>query len=149
MNQLFKTGEHIVVLGTIFGKAGNSQVLPEHCIVVAEGEEDVLVELKTYESYSLYSSRRRIVPKICCIKLLQNPDVLFNSEILRPQVGDLILIQQGSLLDKAPTVVTGVIQGIRTSIREGERLSVFINGEMKSVSSDRVMVLQRHAKSLS
>ena len=132
----------VAVVGGTIDSAETFQEEIRICSIVQVGETDIMV----VEDGVSYSSKPIIVPKSLCIPLHTSSDKLLASKRCIPELGDLVFYC-GKLewKDKKETQLVGILCEIhyRTGIPVRGRL--LIEGEMKAVDYENLMVLQRKA----
>jgi hypothetical protein len=141
----FEAGDLIAVFGGEIGKDGKAADRVSICVVIACGEEDMIVEDKYSKSYSRASHHK--VPKNICHRLVMDPAFLSHNYTLVPKVGDLVLsYTRDTFRDEAPVQVSGILYKTTYAMGKPHKSTLLCGGEMKEVSADSLIVLQSKNK---
>ena len=141
----FAVGDLIAVFGGEIGKEGKNAEDISICKVSAVGERDLIVESN---SHRFVRNAHYTVPKNICCKLFMNPDLLITENILKPNIGDLVLsFIRDSYKDENPEQITGILYKITYQLGKPHKCSILCGSEMKEVQYSNLMVLQSKIKS--
>jgi len=144
LSNSFEIGDIVAVFGGEVGKKGNKANSVSVCTVLAVGELDVLVEEPGTRIRSLST---HVVPKAICFKLKMNPDNLKNKKSLVPQIGDLVLSYSKDTYRSEEVIeVTGILFNTVYKLGKPHTCTLISGDEMKEVSYNDLIVLQRKSK---
>ena len=138
----FKAGDLVAVFGGQISKEEKTVDTVTVCRVIFCGLEDLVVEnLKGF----LYSSAYYAVPKKACQKLYLNSKNLFDSTILKPQIGDLVLsYSKVRMKEEESETITGIIYKIDYKMAVPYKCILICGNEMKEVLYRDLLVLERN-----
>ena len=140
----FKAKDLVAVFGGEVGKDGKNADQVTICRVLAVGETDLLVEEATGRYTRLGSY---VVPAGLCVRLKMSPSILVTEKTLKPQIGDLVLsYAKENFKNDPPTQITGILYKISYKLGRAYTYTLISGDEMKDVSADSVVVLQRKAQ---
>ena len=138
MKKDFCEGDTVIVVGGVVDNTGVIETLTTVCIVEEVGAEDLLV--KPHRGVSA----PQIVSQSICVPVKVKPGELFNSEPLKPRIGDMVFYR-GKLnwRDKEETTLAGTVYEIK--FRDGRTIGAVVHtgDEMIELQYDQLMVLQK------
>ena len=139
----FEPGDLVAVFGGEIGKEGKSANHVSICIVLVCGKQDLIVEDRYTRSYVKNSYHK--VPQRICHKLSLDPDNLWETSTLSPSVGDLVLsYTRDSFREEEPEQITGILYKTTFKLGKPHKSTLICGDEMKEVSYDSLLVLQRN-----
>jgi hypothetical protein len=141
-HKTFSNVKKVAVIGGTIDSTETLQAEIRICSVIQVGEADIMVT----EDGVNYGSKPIIVPKSLCIPIHTSSDKLLTSKKCTPELGDLVFYC-GKLdwKDKTEAQLAGILCEIHYRTGIPIRGSLLIEGEMKAVEFDHLMVLQKKA----
>ena len=132
----FKEGDLVAVFGGKLDKDSHTADSVTLCKVLIVGQKDLVVENSAY-----YSTTHHIVPKSICARMYLDPQILSSSEVLEPEIGDLVVSFSRGIekLDKKVGVLCEVIY----KLGKPEKCELLCGTETISVNWDSLVVLRR------
>jgi len=108
------------------------------CRVLIVGLVDLVVEWSTSYTNSYY-----VVPKSICLKLYCEPETVFKTRVLDPEIGDLIVSFSGGYKQEDIEKLTGILYKITYKLGKPDKCTVLCGTEMVSVGWESLIVLHR------
>ena len=138
---LFEEGKFVAVMGGSIDNAGNFSESVDMCVIVAVGEDDLLV--RPTRGHFRDDEISKVSKELCVIVSIPK-EKLLQSEALRPRLGDLVLsYEKKKWSDKSFTRMVGILCEISFAAGNRKSAKILCNGEFATVGFDGLMVLQR------
>ena len=137
----FEEGKIVAVMGGSIDNAGNFSESVDLCVIIAVGEDDLLV--RHLRGHFTASEVTRVSKELCIVASVPK-EKLLQAQVTKPMLGDLVIsYEKKKWSDKTFTKQIGIICEISYSTGNPKEAKILCEGELVMVGFDNLMVLQR------